>query len=73
MAEIRGCDVAHWAWEAFGLAFDRWRDALPEDSDLRDADYYPDQLDAFFASHPDGWPLHPDTPKELIGTHLERN
>jgi hypothetical protein len=45
-------------------------DELPEDSDLHYADPYPDQYDAFFAAHPDGWPLHPDTPKELIGTYL---
>jgi hypothetical protein len=68
--EVTGSDVAHWAWEAWGYAFAKWVDELPEDSDLHYADPYPDQYDAFFAAHPDGWPLHPDTPKELIGTYL---
>jgi hypothetical protein len=30
---------------------------LPADDPLHDEDYYPDQLDAFFAAHPDGWPV----------------
>lgn len=58
-------NIQHWAWESFGYAFDRWWEGLPAGDPLHDADYYPDQLDAFFAAHPDGWPPHPDTPKDL--------
>lgn len=70
MIEVNGSDVAHWAWEAFGHAFDAWEDGLPSDDPIHDLDYL-ERLDVFFAAHPNGWPLHPDTPKELIGTHLQ--
>ena len=63
--EIRGCDVVHWAWEAWGYAFDKWKASLPDDHDLHYVDPYPEQYDAFFAAHPDGWPLHPDTPAHM--------
>lgn len=72
---MTGEEIAHWAWEAWGRAFDRWRQSLPEDSDLHYADPYPEQYDAFFAAHPDGWPLHPDTPahvREHLSNQLER-
>jgi len=50
-------NIVDLAWASFGAAFDRWRESLPAGDPLHDADYYPDQLDAFFAAHPDGWPI----------------
>ena len=50
-------NIVELAWASFGAAFDRWWDSLPLDDPLCEADYYPDQLDAFFAAHPDGWPI----------------
>lgn len=61
-----GEEIAHWAWEAWGYAFEKWKDSLPDDSDLLLGDPYPDQYDAFFVAHPEGWPLHPDTPKNVL-------
>lgn len=46
------------AWAAFEIAFRKWKDSLPNDSELLDADLWPDQLEAFFAAHPDGWQSH---------------
>jgi hypothetical protein len=57
-------EIEHWAWEAFGHAFDAWLAALPEEHDAQFAEYL-EQIEMFFAAHPDGWPLHPDDPADL--------
>ena len=55
-------DVQHWAWAAFGRSFDAWLARLPTKHDAHHADYL-DQIDMFFAAHPDGWDRHPDDPQ----------
>lgn len=70
MSEMTGSDIVHWAWESWGHAFDKWKASLPDDHDMHYADPYPEQYDAFFAAHPDGWPLHPDRLLSEGGLHV---
>jgi hypothetical protein len=58
-------EIEHWAWESFSHALDGWVSALPPDSEVHYLDML-ERMDAFFAAHPDGWPVHPDTPADLF-------
>ena len=54
-------EIEHWAWESYGHALNKWLQSLPADDEAHEMDAY-EQGNAFFAAHPEGWPLHPDDP-----------